>query len=83
MGRIGRNHFVRLDLRSRGFKAWILHLISALGTSWDSLDQNLAAIDEDRRKDEGIDVEGCLWWWRPRIVLEPKEEDVASLATKE
>ncbi|GJX89531.1 hypothetical protein Tco_0341545 [Tanacetum coccineum] len=27
-----------------GFKAWILFLVSALGTPWDFLDQNLAAI---------------------------------------
>ncbi|GJV73084.1 hypothetical protein Tco_1493079 [Tanacetum coccineum] len=32
-------------LGSRGFKASILHLNSALGTSWDLLDQSLAAID--------------------------------------
>ncbi|GKA46920.1 putative reverse transcriptase domain-containing protein [Tanacetum coccineum] len=44
MGRNGLLAFVRLDFKLRGFKAWILFLVSALGTPWDLLDQNLAAI---------------------------------------
>ncbi|GKA59663.1 hypothetical protein Tco_0758976 [Tanacetum coccineum] len=41
---MGRIPLVRLELELRGFKAWILFLVSALGTLWDLLDQNLAAI---------------------------------------
>ncbi|GKB26687.1 hypothetical protein Tco_0866088 [Tanacetum coccineum] len=50
MGRNGSNCFVRLGLRSRGFKASILHLISIPGASWDFLDQIFAAIDGYRKK---------------------------------
>ncbi|GJW90824.1 retrovirus-related pol polyprotein from transposon TNT 1-94 [Tanacetum coccineum] len=53
-GRNGSNCFVRLGLRSRGFKASILHLISILGASWDFLDQRFAAIDGYRRRGVGV-----------------------------
>ncbi|GJT05277.1 putative ribonuclease H-like domain-containing protein [Tanacetum coccineum] len=44
MGQNGLLVFVRLDFELRGFKDWILFLVSALGTPWDLLDQNLSAI---------------------------------------
>ncbi|GJW80330.1 retrovirus-related pol polyprotein from transposon TNT 1-94 [Tanacetum coccineum] len=62
MGRNGSNCFVRLGLRSRGFKASILHLISVLGASWDFLDQIFASIDGYRRRAVGCygaKKEGC------------------------
>ncbi|GJT75193.1 hypothetical protein Tco_1041918 [Tanacetum coccineum] len=43
--KMGRIPLVRLEMRSRGFKAWILHFVSALGTLITLLDQNLEAID--------------------------------------
>ncbi|GKC76769.1 hypothetical protein Tco_1127543 [Tanacetum coccineum] len=54
MGQNGSNCFVRLGLRSRGFKASILHLISILGDSWDFLDQRFAAINNYRRRGVGV-----------------------------
>ncbi|GJY89932.1 hypothetical protein Tco_0505128 [Tanacetum coccineum] len=57
MGRNGSNCFVRLGLRSRGFKASILHLISVLGASWDFLDQIFASIDGYRRRGVGCVVD--------------------------
>ncbi|GJX52627.1 hypothetical protein Tco_0280996 [Tanacetum coccineum] len=54
MGRNGSNCFVRLGVRSRGFKASILHLISILGAYWDFLDQRFAAIDGYRRRGVGL-----------------------------
>ncbi|GJR17597.1 hypothetical protein Tco_0966124 [Tanacetum coccineum] len=36
--KMGRIPLVRLELELRGFKAWILFLVSALGTPWDLLD---------------------------------------------
>ncbi|GKD06799.1 hypothetical protein Tco_1181773, partial [Tanacetum coccineum] len=45
--KMGQNRllaFVRLDFKLWGFKAWILFLVSALGTPWDLLDQRFAAI---------------------------------------
>ncbi|GJS46018.1 hypothetical protein Tco_0596139 [Tanacetum coccineum] len=55
MGQNGSNCFVRLGLRSRGFKASILHLIYVLGASWDFLDQSFTAIDGYRRR---VDLTG-------------------------
>ncbi|GKB68142.1 hypothetical protein Tco_0929554 [Tanacetum coccineum] len=45
---------VRLEMRSRGFKASILLLISASWDSWDFLDQRVASIDDYRRKNDGV-----------------------------
>ncbi|GKB23268.1 hypothetical protein Tco_0862669 [Tanacetum coccineum] len=45
---------VRLEMRSRGFKASILLLISASWDSWDFLNQRLASIDDYRRKNDGV-----------------------------
>ncbi|GKC25833.1 hypothetical protein Tco_1027983 [Tanacetum coccineum] len=60
---MGQIPLVRLELELRGFKAWILFLVSTLGTPWDLLDQNLSAIVdlEDMVKvTDGGDVEK-LW----------------------
>ncbi|GJT70936.1 hypothetical protein Tco_1030222 [Tanacetum coccineum] len=54
MGRMGRNCFVRLDSKLRGFKASIILLIFDSWDSWDFLDQRLASIDEDRKKCDGV-----------------------------
>ncbi|GKA63638.1 hypothetical protein Tco_0763244 [Tanacetum coccineum] len=51
---MGRIPLVRLEMRSRGFKASILHLIYVLGASWDFLDQRFAAIDGYRRRGVGV-----------------------------
>ncbi|GJX43622.1 zf-CCHC domain-containing protein, partial [Tanacetum coccineum] len=48
------NSFVPIDLLLRGFKASTLHLISALGDSWDFLDQELVAIVGYRKKSGGV-----------------------------
>ncbi|GJT53811.1 hypothetical protein Tco_0988865 [Tanacetum coccineum] len=41
-------------MRSRGFKASILLLISASWDSWDFLNQRVASIDDYRRKNDGV-----------------------------
>ncbi|GKA25929.1 hypothetical protein Tco_0712038 [Tanacetum coccineum] len=89
MGRNGSNCFVRLGLRSRGFKALILHLISVLGASWDFLDQRFAAIDGYRRR--GTEFEGyryvgkvlkrCCVPWFSHGLLWSKKEGFGALAT--
>ncbi|GJV71216.1 hypothetical protein Tco_1491211 [Tanacetum coccineum] len=43
---MGSKWVVRLEMELRGFKTWLLLLITALGTPWDLLDQNLASINE-------------------------------------
>ncbi|GJU38691.1 hypothetical protein Tco_1191648 [Tanacetum coccineum] len=59
---MGRNCFVRLDLKLWGFKASILLLISTSWDSWDFLDQRLASIDEYRNKCDGVNrYEGVMW----------------------
>ncbi|GKE54285.1 hypothetical protein Tco_1489441 [Tanacetum coccineum] len=77
MGRNGSNCFVRLGLRSRGFKASILHLISILGASWDFLDQRFAAIDGYRRRV----LKRCCVPWFSRGLLWSKKEGCGALAT--
>ncbi|GJZ70937.1 hypothetical protein Tco_0634788 [Tanacetum coccineum] len=56
MGQNGLLAFVRLDFELRGFQAWILFLVSALGTPWDLLNQRFAAIDGYRRRCVGSNM---------------------------
>ncbi|GJW01182.1 hypothetical protein Tco_1556433 [Tanacetum coccineum] len=72
MGRNGLLAFVRLDFELRGFKAWILFLVSALGTHWDLLDQRFAAIDGYRRRCVGV-IGGAMDEY---VRLEAKWKDV-------
>ncbi|GJU51380.1 hypothetical protein Tco_1220935 [Tanacetum coccineum] len=51
---MGRNALVRLVFLLWGFKASIFLLIIASWDSWDSLDQKLASMDEDRKKCDGV-----------------------------
>ncbi|GJX65899.1 hypothetical protein Tco_0300242, partial [Tanacetum coccineum] len=50
-----------------GFKTWLLLLITALGDSWDLLDQRFTAIDGYRRRCVGVSENECM---RALFILE-------------
>ncbi|GKD21197.1 hypothetical protein Tco_1222900 [Tanacetum coccineum] len=90
MGRNGLLAFVRLDFELRGFKAWILFLVSALGTPWDLLDQNLAAIvdleemvkvkvSKEVAMQGGSIRKGFVWFWGATAKLWQQGSDVLDL----
>ncbi|GJV36703.1 hypothetical protein Tco_1409180 [Tanacetum coccineum] len=56
---MGRIPLVHLEMRSRGFKAWIIFFTSAIGTSIVALDQPWDSIDELGRNGEGLKGGEC------------------------
>ncbi|GJZ94605.1 hypothetical protein Tco_0666808 [Tanacetum coccineum] len=80
MGRNGLLAFIRLDFKLRGFKAWILFLVSALGTPWDLLDQNLAAIVD---LEEMVKVLECKVEVLERVYFRQQRGDVAHLVSND
>ncbi|GKG21442.1 hypothetical protein Tco_0384037 [Tanacetum coccineum] len=48
-------------MRSWGFKASIILLISASWDSWDFLDQRVASIDDYKRNNDGVSKNEGMW----------------------